>query len=86
MVKVRGSGSEMMVTGSDDPVTQCATLKAWSTLYITLQIVKKQTCLDPKKVRDIAQNQKKFLYIEPKITIMPRWALQSVQWAPSSVL
>lgn len=28
MVKVRGSNSELMVTGSDDPVTQRATLKA----------------------------------------------------------
>ncbi len=37
MVKVRGSNLELMVTGSDDPVTQCATLRTWSTLHITLQ-------------------------------------------------
>lgn len=37
MVKICGSNSKLMVTGSDDPVTQCATLKAWSTLHIILQ-------------------------------------------------
>lgn len=37
MVKIRGSSSKLMVTGSDDPVTQCATLKAWPTLHIILQ-------------------------------------------------
>lgn len=28
MVKIRGSSSKLLVTGSDDPVAQCATLKA----------------------------------------------------------
>lgn len=34
--RVEGSDSKLMVTGSDDPVTQCPTLQARPTLHITL--------------------------------------------------
>lgn len=37
MVQVGGPISKLMVTGSDDSVTQCATLKTRSTLYINLK-------------------------------------------------
>lgn len=37
MVKVRGSNSKMMVTGSDDPVTHCTNLMPRPTVHIALQ-------------------------------------------------
>lgn len=36
MLRVKGSDSKLMVTGSDDPVTQSPTLQAWPTLHISL--------------------------------------------------
>lgn len=37
MVQVGGANSKLMVAGSDDSVTQCATLKTRSPLYMNLK-------------------------------------------------
>lgn len=48
--RVEGSDSKLMVTGSDDPVTQRPTLQARPTLHITLGGKKTQVYLPISKI------------------------------------